>query len=360
MENMQEINTQSTITEDSSSGALLQGKSYSVFKHAPRTLYDLVEQFHQTERQQNDDQITDLRNLKMNTRGNVQVPGLGEFALNDWSRKQLANLVGVKWDRWFNEADPIEQAEEINRRFIRRDQQIQLRSTRMVDPEIEADGTLQAFVSPGYTPVADSLIARMMLHSMRDFESEFRIIRADVSDKTVSYVIGVGHPYQIGGPGEVGDVWGGILVRNSNVSASSLQIVLFLTRLSCRNGMTAPLKNAELFRHRHTKGIAGDGLFKLLGSRMLEIPGQLRNSGQIMLNANRSTISEPRETVEWILGQNKLPKRLIEPIMLAYYKEPRANAFGISSAFTRAAQEYGPEERLDIEKASSRYLMTLS
>ena len=332
--------------------------TYSAFTHHARSLKNLITQFETQEANDLADLTIDLKSLSMNALGNIQVPQLDmEFALTDWSKRQLANLVGVKWDRWFEHAAPDEQADEINRRFGRYDQEIKLRLTRQTDPGAQADGTLRAFVSPGFTAIPDSRIARMMLLAMQSIDEECRIIRADITDRSSSFVIGVGQPYVVGGPGSVGDVWGGVLVRNSGVGFSSLQVVLHLTRLACRNGLVVPLKNAELLRRKHTKGIGNDALFDQLGERLLEIPGQLCHSGQIMLTANQTPVESPEETIASILIDSKLPKRLLEPIMAAYALEPRPNRFGVISAITKAAQSFSPEERLSMEQAASNYLM---
>jgi len=50
---------------------------------------------------------------------------------------------------------------------------------------------------------------------------------------------------------QVGDIWGGLMVRNSGVGFASLQMIAFLVRLVCRNGLCAPLPDAVLLRRRH-------------------------------------------------------------------------------------------------------------
>jgi hypothetical protein len=45
------------------------------------------------------------------------VPGGPELRMNDWARKQLARMLGLRWDRWFQSASGEERAEEVNRRF---------------------------------------------------------------------------------------------------------------------------------------------------------------------------------------------------------------------------------------------------
>ena len=49
-----------------------------------------------------------------------------------------------------------------------------------------------------------------------------KIISADVTDCSTSFVVAVGKRYKIGGDGQVGDVWGGPMVRNSGVEFASL------------------------------------------------------------------------------------------------------------------------------------------
>jgi len=331
--------------------------TFSTFNGSSKTLGDLVQHFSQREHYEDDDICAELQHLQMTPTGLLEVPRRGSLALTDWSRRQLANFVGIRWDKWFQQTTPAEQAEEINRRFARTSIELKLRTTQLVEPGVEADGTLQAFVSPGYTAVRDSVVAQAMQTSLSSVvDNDLRIIRADLTSMTTSYVIGIGKPYQVGGAGEVGDVWGGILVRNSGVGYASLSIVLHLTRLVCRNGLTAPLQNAELLRHRHTKGIASDRIFQMLGERLIEVPGKLRHCGQILLQANATPIDNPADIIGTILDNNGLPRRYLPPILSAYEIEPRRNAFGVTSAITRAAQQFSPEERLELEQAASRYL----
>ncbi|MBF0502320.1 MAG: hypothetical protein HQM09_19425 [Candidatus Riflebacteria bacterium] len=332
-------------------------ENYNAFAHPVRTLHDLIWKFQDLESQENDDTVIELNKLRVLDNAKVQIPGLGEYEMTDWSRKQMSLLVGIKYDRWFNNASPADQSAELTRRFARSNELVRLRTRK--NDHLSTDGILRGFVSPKYTPVKDSQIARLMLMALRNVDPDMRLIRANITDRTVSYVIGVGHPYLIGGPGDVGDVWGGILVRNSDVGYASLKISLYLTRLICRNGMTAPLPNSgTLFCRKHTKGILDDNLLQLLGEKLVEVPGQLRQSGQIMLNASSVQIANPEEEIARILDNSNLPKRLLTPVLAAYAIEPRPNAFGVSSAFTRAAQGFSSEERLEIENAASAYLQT--
>jgi hypothetical protein len=82
--------------------------------------------------------------------------------LTDWSRHQLASFLGVRWDRWFLGPRPEDRAEEVNRRLARMDgtTKVRLRTTQKVAEGVDADATLTAIVSPSYTAVHDSRMAR--------------------------------------------------------------------------------------------------------------------------------------------------------------------------------------------------------
>ena len=97
-----------------------------------RTLFDLVERFQEQEAQQNEDMVLPLNQLRMTPEQTIEVPGLGTHAMNDWSRKQASSLLGLRWDRWFENASPTQRAEEINRRLGRATEQVKVRTTRAV------------------------------------------------------------------------------------------------------------------------------------------------------------------------------------------------------------------------------------
>ena len=66
------------------------------------TLDDLVTRFEIDDAALNPDTVVRLDKIRMTADGALHVPNLyGVLAVNDWSRGQLAKLVGVTWDRWF-------------------------------------------------------------------------------------------------------------------------------------------------------------------------------------------------------------------------------------------------------------------
>jgi hypothetical protein len=299
------------------------------------------------------------KSLRLTGEDLVRIPERGDFTFTDWSRRQCATLVGLRWNKWFENASPTERAEELNRRFHRAEGQVRLRTASFRDSESEgkpeAVGVLRAFVSPGYTPLKDSDVAAALATALEPADPELRIIRFDLTDRTTSYVVAVGKPHRIGGPGDVGDVWGGLLVRNSGVGFASLIATLHLTRLLCKNGMTAPLPDALLLRRRH-RGLDAPKLAGLLAERVVQLPGQLQQGAELLRLAASRAITNADDAVRSFLDRFDLPARHLRPILDAYAREPQPSAFGISQAVTLAAQSLSPEERLELETAAGSYL----
>jgi hypothetical protein len=329
--------------------------------HPPRarTLRDLVRRFELEEAFENPDVTVPMRELRLSDGGHVEVPGLGAFQFTDWSRRQCASLAGLRWDRWFENALPGDRAEEMNRRFARAQGSVRLRTSGFKDAASEAEpgaqGWLRALVSPGYTPVRDSVVAGALALALSAADEAPRVIRSDMTDRSTSFVVGVGEAFRPGDSHEVGDVWGGLLVRNSGVGFASLFVTLHLTRLLCKNGMTAPVPDAMLLRRRH-RGLDGAKLTELLASQTQGLPGRLREGADILVRSTARRVADPATELHAILDAANLPGRILPALQAAYEREPVPTAFGISQAVTLAAQGMRPEERVELEGAAGRYL----
>ncbi|MFI5299338.1 MAG: hypothetical protein ACHREM_14685 [Polyangiales bacterium] len=333
---------------------VVNGFAPSAVTPPPRTLATLVEQFEERESYENPDLIVRVSSLRLDPVEELLiVPTLGAFRFTDWSRHQLALLVGLKWDRWVENASPSEKAEELNRRFARATGDVRVRTRR--DDNSEHAGVVTALVSPGYSPVRDSEMAKRLFASLSAVDQEQSLVRVDVTDRSTSYVVRVGEPYRVGGPGEVGDLWGCLLVRNSGVGFASLLVTLSLYRLMCRNGMFAPLPDAVLIRRRH-RALSPDKLDHILVERLRDMPGKLAAGADILLASRARRLDDVPLAVRRVLEAHHLPVKLVPAILAAYDREPHASAFGLTQALTLAAQSETPEIRVELERAAGEYL----
>jgi hypothetical protein len=316
------------------------------------TLDDIVEQFEVDEAANNPDVTVGLDHVRMAAHGTLHVPGLsGEFALNDWSRAQLAHLVGVRWDRWFENADEEDRAEELNRRLARASGTVRVRTTKLVPEGAEANGTIRALVSPGYTPVADAHVAGLVRDALRGADT--RVVRYATTDLSTTVVVRVGD--KLTPSAEVGALEGCIYLRNSGVGFARLVVGLLLHRLACKNGLIVAVPGATLVRAVH-RFIDPVRIAERLTDGLRDLPAKLHRAARGMAVATGVDVSNVEFEVRDVLREARLPLRLVAPVIAAYQRERRPTRFGIVSALTLQAQVESPEVRHDLERAAGLYL----
>ena len=322
---------------------------------AASTLEELHAALRALEARENPDVTVSLSELRVTPHGTLLVPNLpGEFGLTDWSRGQLESKLGVRWSRWFAPVSPEEGAAEINTRLSRSPARVKLRTTR---PGDVGCGVLRAFVSESYSPFPDSALAELLSEVLSAARYEVR--RVAITSRSVSYVLSVGEIFRPGGDAKVGDVRGGIIVRNSGVGFASLLVTSHLERLICSNGMVVPVEDPVLIACVH-RGVSVDKVRERLAERARAIGGVLREGGERLLLSRRHRIDDRAQVFAELLKRARLPKKLVPSLEAAYLREPEETVFGIVQAATRAAQELAPEERLDLERAASGYLAGLA
>lgn len=319
---------------------------------------------HSNEFMDNPDHVVSLNSLAADNNLNVIVPDAGRFALTDWSRSQLSSMLGIRFDKWFENSDPQDQAYELNRRFARASGEVKLRTTVIGAGENENDGTLKGIVSPSFSAIKDSQIAEHIFASMTRVDSEIRLIRADVTTKTTSFVISIGSPFVPGDQREIGAIFGGLHIQNSGVGFASLAVTLHITRLVCSNGMTVPISNAELLRRRHTSGLTIESVRQETVAQFGDVPRQIALAGIVLKASREIMVPDIAGTIGRILQKSHLPKKLVEPLLETYMQNPEPTAFGVAQALTDSQTisrlHLRPEERLLLEQAAGGYLQEMS
>jgi hypothetical protein len=325
-------------------------------------LSQLMDEFKVREAEENPGVIVRMASLRLTHDGTLSVPELeGAFTFNEWSRSQLATTIGVRWDRWFARMSGTEQAEEVNRRFAARTERVLVRTSRTVLAGSSAQGTLLALLSETFSPIADSKLLQLLQTALEPVESDISVVRHAMTERSTSFVVGVGKPFRPGDDHQVGDIWGGLSVRNSSVGFAAVSIIASFTRLLCRNGMTAPVPDAVLVRKAH-RAFSLAKLYELLAERLRELPGKLANAGRVLVASREREVRAPKDEFLAILRSAHLPLALLPEIERAYELEPalKGTAFGISQAVTRAAQDVSPEVRFELERAAGVYIAKLS
>ncbi|HNV68260.1 MAG TPA: DUF932 domain-containing protein [Candidatus Ozemobacteraceae bacterium] len=326
-------------------------------KH-PVPLPDLIDYLHEVESYENPDTVLDLKDLSFNTRQNLVFPSGAEHALNDWSQRQLGSLLGIRYDKWFEMATPEERAMQMNQRLCRFNGQMKFRTSWARDNSVEADGIVQAIVSPTFSVISDAFIADLLM--TENLSLGLSVVRFHRTERTVSYMLGVGMPSYT--DREVGNVWGCLSVQNSGVGFCSLTVTLSLVRLVCTNGMTAPVANSVLLRRKHL-GIAADDVAAKLTDSIRHAPELLAQGISNLVQSRQRPISNPEEALALLLSRAKIGNKHLPAFLAAYAREPQPSVFGIGQAATDAQTHLqiglSPEDRLQLENVTGEYLRTM-
>jgi hypothetical protein len=302
--------------------------------------------------------------LRLTADGTLAMPEFDvrdTFEFNDWSKAQLANIVGVKWSRWFASRTRGEQASEVNSRLMAYECRLRVRTTRVVPEGSSASGTVTALLSESYIPLPDTAVLRLLATALREIEPDLRILRSAFTERTTSYVLGVGQPFRPGGDHEVGDCYGTASVQNSGVGFKALGVFAGFLRLACTNGLALPVDGAVLLKRAH-RAFDVDRLRDTLSKQLRELPGKLSRAGHVLARSRHHVVEKPGDVFLAVLRAAHLPVKLTVQIAEAYDEEPalRGTAFGISQAITRASQRLSAEIRFELEQAAGAYLRGLS
>jgi hypothetical protein len=326
-------------------------------RHAdPKTTLSMVStKLAEVEAQENPDADVPLASLKATSQGTIEIPQLGEHVLTDWSRSQLGASLGLSWEKFFSGAGPEEQAEDLNRRLRRARGVVRLRTTRAKAEDAPGEGTLRAVVSTTFSSIKDTTVTSLLSDALQAVEPDARVVRWSTTALSTSFVIKLGETYKVGGPGRVGDVWGGLLVTNSGVGYSKLFVTLHLVRLACLNGMAAPLLLPAVLRARH-RWLEEAQVREAIQNGLQGVGERLRRSTVVLGESARFVVDDVEAEVRRVLQGAKLPLRFARPILSAYAREPHASRFGISQAITLHAQMENSEVRAQLEDLAGRYV----
>lgn len=120
------------------------------------------------------DVVVPLAELRLTEAGTVDVPGVGERALNAWSQKQLATRLGVNWRKWHSLTTAAERSEEAARRFARKGGEVRVR--------VGGDGTIRAFLEPSFRPIEERRVFDLLLRAARGLFDDVLFVRVDFGE----------------------------------------------------------------------------------------------------------------------------------------------------------------------------------
>jgi len=304
------------------------------------------------------DQIVHLADLRMTPETLVALPTGVTYALNPWARKQLASMLGLRWDRWFQSASGEECAEEVNRRFSRLPGEIKVKAWR--DSDDRANGVARAFLAPTFNPIGDARIFERMHLMMRGLLDEYRFTRVTWTDATTHYSAVHLEGIDVDGRGDLHHP--GFHLRNSEVGASALSLDDYLLRLVCTNGLMVRVGGKRSLYRTH-RAIEDDALAAALVIAIGRLPERAQKVASWLVAAKGLVIPHPDDAVEAVLGDSaEVPKSVVAEARRLALVAGDATRFGVVQAITRAAHEANRDHdvRFAMERLAGEFLAAVS
>ena len=281
--------------------------------------------------------------------GHVEIPAVGPHAMTSLARRQLASMVGIRWERWFQSASAEERAEELNRRLKRTPGETKLRAWR--DETGKTAGTLRAILRPNYAPIDDLRIFETLRANMGALLGEYVFQRVEPGEEQSQYAAVLREVRSLRGD----DLAPGWSLRTSEIGEAPLSIDDFWLRLVCTNGLMIAVGGKRSLYRRH-RAIDADQLAAAFVLALGRLPGRFARALELMAISMDVVVERPDEIVASLLAG--LPRALIEETQRAALAEAPISRFGLLNVVTRIAHTTNtdPEVRFAMESAAGQLL----
>jgi hypothetical protein len=288
----------------------------------------------------------------------LAIPEYGEFPLTEWAHGQLADKVGIPrryYERMRNSGKSWLLAENVNAWLGERERRL----IRILD------GKIRAILSDRYRMMDNYDIVFLALDEFKRRET-VEIYRIDLTE-TMLYLKAIDRTLAES-IREEDVVYGGIIIRNSEVGASALRIEPFILRRVCGNGLILQQSLKKIHLGRQTLEIGeidwSDETRELedraIWSKVRDIIRatfdrqvfqswikKLRESTQVK-------IEKPIEAVENIVGHLGLSEEQKQRLLM-HFSEP--TKYGLINAVANLAGESKDvEEQVKLEEYAGRML----
>ena len=298
------------------------------------------------------DEVVHLADLAAIEGEVIRLPSGRELALNTWSQRQLASLLGIRWDRFFENTTPSERAEQITTRLHRTTESKKLRA---YGPKSPGDrGELRAILAPSFTAIDDIRLFAAMKKMAPSALTRFAFLRMEVTDSASFYHAITREPVSLDGD----ELHPGFLLKNSETGGSALSIDDAWFRKVCSNGLMLQVggKRALYRTHRH---IETEALEAALVLTLARFPERWTEGMRLLRGAKEMLVKHPSDAIEAMLDDASIPRELVRAAQGFAVIDRASTAYDIVQSVTRAAHEqnHDPHLRFQLERLAGEYLV---
>ena len=338
----------------------------------------------------NEDVVVEMKQLRITPELNIEVPHVGTMSMSPWAKRQMGQMLGVQWDRWFNPdiVNHIDIQEEIQKRFRRTNEERKIRTNRFSPDEVAtkgADGYIRAVLSPTYHPIDDEKIFDRLEQNFNNDMSGFGFLNGHFQDNDHCnyYTLVANEPVNIGpldrsnknakvrriydaaereGKLPAADyIYPGMSMRNSEVGYSAFTVDEFSFRLICLNGAIMCVGDSRLMYRQH-RPIENGELDKQLNKVFNAVPKRWETTKRNYEILASIQVVEPEKEIIHQLTKLGATKVFQESVIKAFDLEPIDTMYGVLQAITRAAKDTvnDTDKRFELESMAGMIVASAS
>ena len=305
---------------------------------------------------------------------NLEVSGIGHFALNNWTLSQLCNRAQAPADYLIGLDDPELLATCLNRSMFKQAHSPDVNSRRAGTQLYHQDGTLRAITSNRYSRIYDCDILQRLLplneagwktppawggpnspgarqatakdvvnYSLVKLGDWIRPSGLYRGDRDM-FVFLINDENRINDGSDLG-LGRGFFVRNSEVGCASFSYTEFAYRYVCGNHIVWGAQDVREVRLRHIGADTPEKAFQALTCQLVEYANSSTETDELLIKRSKEFVlgANKNEVLDFLFGKRLLTRKLAgEAYDLCERFEDKLNPrsiWGIVQGVTRASQE---------------------
>lgn len=331
-------------------------QSLNILNKQPR-FSEVCEKVWNEEQRWYDDTVLLASELSANPNGTLYVPSMGNVELTQWSRNQLALILGIRWNKWFEQVSGEEAANEINRRLSRMDKEWKL---RIREPEVannDTSGILGALVSPTYAPISNTRVLNALASNLGANKLDRMCVwQNHLTDRATHLSLINKRPQIIGTGSRTETYFVGFHVRNSQVGYTALTVSVYFMRLACTNGLLVSDGNFRLLYRTHRK-IQDHKLLALMQTAFSNLQLMWQQGLSFLEASQVQEIASPENTVKAILRKVSGLSGYHKQVIAELNRQNLApSKWDLIQALTHVARGIEPDNRFEMERLAGNLL----
>lgn len=291
-----------------------------------------------------------------------------DFPMNGWAQGQLfnkLNMPGKYFKERMNEGkfDLVKDHIDYNKkRLDEKEFMIRTIKDKSEDSFIYDNNIVRAVLSDRFSPFDNDQLTEVLNDALTSNQYKYEIVEYQNDDLTASFRITFPDTEKdLGKKIKRGDILkSAIMVINSEVGKSGIYIMPVVYRVVCSNGLTVwkSIGGRGDFYRKHV-GLDKQEVYSFSRTAIEKAMSKAYSAMEKIEELQSRPVSDPEKKIKQLLSNNKIPKRLHQPVIDTYneYWLGDNSMYGIMNSITRVARDLNQDDKRDLEIVAGNITM---